>query len=650
MIFAWLLVAATQVIHLEGPDDFDQGTFDGTALTRQGKLVAAEAYERARSLDGVVLTALGDGRLLLGSPLRLIKPGGEVELSDAERSAGNACAGRAGTYVSAMPGGLLRFRARGAKTWQVVALPSSHRSIWGVACTRRGALIATAQPAALYRLSGAKVVAKVKVPSEGLRSVTSVGDDVFAGGLTDGRVWRWRGQALTVVHVAPHPEVKELLAAPPGRLIVLSIGDAADDAADLPEPRPGSAGSGAVESLKLESLMAETLWRGSGSTPTDALLTTNDLWVVTDAGRLHRIDVSDDAVGVRRRHRRSSIADGRPIEAIWQHKKQLVLYGGGWELRPGRARHRYRSPVLDAGGRLAHWGALRADDQAIRSVRWRFGQDPSLKGWTGWQETPGAVARYAQFELELNATAEVAHLEQFVRAVNGAPDMISVSALAPSTRLEAKPVDLQHEKGVTLPDDDLEDYQVGAARERPAARARMTRVHGYRSVTWKAEDPEDDPLVFEVRLHELTAKGPRLIRAWQQTLHYTTLATSALRHGVYQVEVRVRDGQSEWSRPATTRSFLNDLRAPTLQLVRDGRAQGRLRLKVSDDDFTVAVVCGDQERRVELLPSDGVADSRTEHFVLPEKSWVKELNLERCEAIDASGNRRGIDLPSDGAR
>ena len=81
--------------------------------------------------------------------------------------------------------------------------------------------------------------------------------------------------------------------------------------------------------------MAETLWRGSGSTPTDALLTTNDLWVVTDAGRLHRIDVSDDAVGVRRRHRRSSIADGRPIEAIWQHKKQLVLYGGGWGLRPG---------------------------------------------------------------------------------------------------------------------------------------------------------------------------------------------------------------------------------------------------------------------------------------------------------------------------
>ena len=236
-----------------------------------------------------------------------------------------------------MPGGLLRFRARGAKAWQVVALPSSHRSIWGVACTRRGALIATAQPAALYRLSGAKVVAKVKVPSEGLRSVTAVGDDVFAGGLTDGRVWRWRGQALTVVHVAPHPEVKELLAAPPGRLIVLSIGDAADDATDLPEPRPGSAGSGAVESLKLESLMAETLWRGSGSTPTDALLTTNDLWVVTDAGRLHRIDVSDDAVGVRRRHRRSSIADGRPIEAIWQHKKQLVLYGGGWELRPGRA-------------------------------------------------------------------------------------------------------------------------------------------------------------------------------------------------------------------------------------------------------------------------------------------------------------------------
>ena len=56
--------------------------------------------------------------------------------------------------------------------------------------------------------------------------------------------------------------------------------------------------------------MAETQ---SSSGSYRALLTTNDLWVVTDAA--HRIDVSDGAVGVRRRHRRSSAADGRPIEA-----------------------------------------------------------------------------------------------------------------------------------------------------------------------------------------------------------------------------------------------------------------------------------------------------------------------------------------------
>ena len=80
----------------------------------------------------------------------------------------------------------------------------------------------------------------------------------------------------------------------------------------------------------------------------------------TDAGRLHRIDVSDDAVGVRRRHRRSSIADGRPIEAIWQHKKQLVLYGGASRSYSRRARHRYRSPVLDGVEARDIWGALRA--------------------------------------------------------------------------------------------------------------------------------------------------------------------------------------------------------------------------------------------------------------------------------------------------
>ena len=118
----------------------------------------------------------------------------------------------------------------------------------------------------------------------------------------------------------------------------------------------------------------------------------------------------------------------------------------------------------------------------------------------------------------------------------------------------------------------------------------------------------------------------------------------------HRLDVAVRDGQSSWSTNRSSRAFLNDHRSPRISLIDFNLAKRSLRLKVEDDDHTVAVSCGNQENRVELIPSDGVADGTVEQFTLPQRDWVEGLVIKRCEAVDASGNRSGIDLRLSGKR
>ena len=61
MVFAFVLAASTQVIHLQGVDDLSQGTFKGTALTRHGELVPAASYSQRGKVPGPVIKVLGNG-------------------------------------------------------------------------------------------------------------------------------------------------------------------------------------------------------------------------------------------------------------------------------------------------------------------------------------------------------------------------------------------------------------------------------------------------------------------------------------------------------------------------------------------------------------------------------------------------------------
>ena len=126
-------VAAKQVIHLEGPDDADHAAITSTAPRRRQGMNSSRLGLRAarprlprRHRRRASMAGLDEGRAA-----RLIKPGGEVQLSDAERSAGNARTGRAAHLrLGDDPGGVVRFRARRQGSSRAI---TSASSIWGVA-------------------------------------------------------------------------------------------------------------------------------------------------------------------------------------------------------------------------------------------------------------------------------------------------------------------------------------------------------------------------------------------------------------------------------------------------------------------------------------------------------------------------------------
>jgi hypothetical protein len=638
----------TQVIDLQGAEGFADGHFDGTALTVDGAIVTAPRFEKTGTVAGPVLRAFSDGSVLLAAPLRWLDSTGAVIVKDAGRAVGDACTSRAGSYFAAMPGGLLRFRRAGRGAFEVVALPRSHRALWALSCTRDGAVLAATGPTYLYRLKGAKVAAEKVVPGSGLRSVLAEADQVIAGDLSDGRVWRWRGDELRVLFVADKPEVRRLVRQRPGVLLALSISaESGSKDGDLPAPSTFSRGAGAVQRFHRFGAPVETLWRAQGETPLDLIVEGGRAWVGTDAGQIYRLSDKPHPGDARLGHWRTSVADERAVEALAWRDGALIAFGGGLIRRGVRAIHRYRSPRLDAGS-AARFGALRSDEVGITSARWRFGNDPDGEGWSPWRDQPGGEGLHAQVQITLKPGAVVRRLQLFARRFNRAPIIDSILVLAAGTKIEPGPTDLSWDKGFDLPAEELDAFADVPERwerpERGKEKARLQWRPGYRAVIWKASDPDEDRPVFRVELEALAAGAATEVARWQQTESFRSLHTADLRHGAYRLRIAVRDGESDWSEPRRSRIFAVDHRPPTLHLLRLDRGAKILRLRARDDDRVVGVRCGSGAEQLNLIPADGLADSGDEVFVLPPPSWAQAKHLRRCEAIDPSGNRTGIDL------
>jgi hypothetical protein len=266
-------------------------------------------------------------------------------------------------------------------------------------------------------------------------------------------------------------------------------------------------------------------------------------------------------------------------------------------------------------------------------IRFRSGAsekpDESWLPWTEWQPSSGGAVplppgKSLQWEIELplsrSASLGVERVEVAFREVNLAPRMVAISVAEPGAVWLAAPPPSGPVIEAAHPDFSGIFSVIDEKRSKPSKPQQGKRYWrvGYRTVSWKAEDPNKDPLRFRVELER--QDGFRLPVREQLKTTQLALDTTAVPDGTYRFCLAATD---ELGNPgealqadATSRWFVVDNTPPKVQLVRHGQDWT---VSVEDDLSPVSRVewNRDGERWQALAPADGILDGRRESFRFP---------------------------------
>jgi hypothetical protein len=247
--------------------------------------------------------------------------------------------------------------------------------------------------------------------------------------------------------------------------------------------------------------------------------------------------------------------------------------------------------------------------------------------WTDWSSAPkGAVTaptgRSLQWELELSRNSSVERIEVAHRELNMAPRITEVEVLDPGEVYLSGPPPSGQFVDVSHPDVNGLFTVLGDEKNDNGAESRRKgkkywRV-GYRSVSWDADDPNNDPLRFELSLED--EHGRRF--PVRERLEGTILAVdvTAVPDGRYRFRVTADD---EAGNPgggleshALSRWFLVDSTPPTVRVERTGDGWT---VTATDDGSGIAraEVARDGRRWTGLVPRDGLFDGNSETFHVP---------------------------------
>ncbi len=241
-------------------------------------------------------------------------------------------------------------------------------------------------------------------------------------------------------------------------------------------------------------------------------------------------------------------------------------------------------------------------------------------------------ARFLQLRVRLGgkdgATPTVESIAAAYLQRNLPPELRSITVHAPGEVFQ-KPISVTGDPEILGFDPDPLSDRANAAR--PAAGSppaiafsRKMYQRGMRTFSWQAEDPNGDPLLFDVLYR---AVGDERWRPLRHGLTEPVLAwdTSTVPNGRYVVRVQASDAPGNPPALALTgtkdsTSFEVDNTPPTLVASIDPARRDRLRATARDDSpIRKLELSIDAGRWEEVRPKDGISDSREEQYeiVLP---------------------------------
>ncbi len=523
---------------------------------------------------------------------------------------------------------------------------------------------ATGPPAALYRVTGRGLERWLEIPDAHARCLAIAGDALLVGTSGKGLIVRIDPHgAMSIIADSPFTEIADLVAAPDGAVWAAAV---------VGEPAAASGKPEADEKNKASSVANLKLPKVNGTTATSEVLR------LTPEGallRVHRFEkqvasaLAWDGGGVlvgtgftgeiwrfgAHGGARLAVLDAVQVTGFLAGGAVVATQGPAMLLRRASGDRRggtFRgeAKTFAAPVRLGRY-SVSPPDPGVR-IRFRSGitKDPSPTWlpWSDWLpatggEIPLPPVKALQWELELAAGGgerQVERVEVAYREVNVAPQIKTLQVADPGVVYLSGPPPSGQTVDVSHPDI---NGVFTVLRDRPAKQAKSAKLGkrywrvGYRTLSWKAVDPNKDPLRFSVFLEG--RNGFEL--AVRKNLARTQLAldTTAVPDGWYRFHLVGTDepGNPTGALTAEERSrwFVVDNTPPRVSLTRD---KSSWRVDVEDGLSPLARVewARDGERWHAIAPDDGILDEPTERFHVPAEEGRHLLVV---RAVDRHHNR-----------
>ncbi len=662
-LIVWLAVSfpagATQTERwiLDTASDLAGGRGNGVALTLDGRLVPASPWRPVAVLEEPVVLAavrLPDGTLVAGTgnPARLVRISGDRREVLAEVPSQQVTALLAlpdGGLLVASVGPAVLYRFASGTLEEVGRLGEG--GIWDLARFGDTAVVAAGPPATLYRVTSRGLERWVELPDVHARCLAVRDGSLVVGTSGKGYVMRVDADGrVGVVADTPFTEIADVVAAPDGVIWAAAVvGEPGEPQKPKASSRKGGAKrngatvTASVGDLKLPKVNGKTAssellrvtpdgvvlsmrrfadqvvsalaWDGSG-----VLAGTGwegEIWRFEGAWGTRLAVV--DAVQV------VAFADGGRV-ALTQGPASVLLRGEG-----SRRGGTFRSPVkrFKIPARFGRYRVL--PDMAGVRIRFRSGltadPDASWLPWTGWLPAAGGVvpleaAPSLQWELEIPGEAAdgVDLVEVSWQTVNAPPVLKSITVEEPGAVWLASPPPSGQFVQVEHPDQRGIFTVLGTKTGKAASTKRGKKYWrvGYRTVSWKAEDPNKDPLLFDVELEradDFTFPVRRDLEATQLGVDVTAVPDGRYRFRITASD-RVRNPAAPLETTGLSRWFTVDTTPPEVTVRRDG---GTWLVEARDAGSSIARAewSRDGERWTGMAPEDGILDGGVERFRIP---------------------------------
>lgn len=690
------VASEVRIFRLQSQEAFLEGRFDGVSVDSLGTLRLTAAATRLTALeepfvlaaathpDGWVLGTGNAGRVLL------VRKDGVVEelMAAAEPEVFAVWADDDGVvFAGTSPSGKVYRIADGEAE---VFFDPGQTYIWQIVGRDDGSLVvATGTEGRLYTVDGDgdgellwdsddTHIRAVTVLEDGGLLVGTAGEGLIVRIEADGRI--------RTLYDADQPEVVAFAEGSDGTAYAAVV---ASEASQLPAPRARegeeSEGEGTVvvvveepqdeilgsrprgfqgprsEILRIASSgTVEGVARLEDETVYSLAFLGGRLWIGTGLeGKLFTLS-GDDLVlenDVEERQIMSLLADnGHPAFAT---TNAAAFYRLGVD----RARKgTYTSPVLDAG-QIARFGTFRWMGQTGRKGRLRFSFRSGISAepdqtWSEWSEPASGdelgllaipPARFIQWRLEMSgsetAGPSLVGAELSYRQDNLAPRISSLEVLDPGKVIVS--INFNPSKQVFEPAHPTRDgifTTLKAATTRDVARTKELWKHGFRTLRWKAEDPNEDELTYRLEFRLVEREAWLSVVADREETYYSFDST-ALPDGIYRFRLvasdRANGGGLEAER--VSEPVVVDHSPP--KIASTERRGGVLSVRVEDElsplrEAQYSIDGGDWERAV---VADGLLDGRSETLEIPRPA---DGALLMVQVADAAFNGVTFDLSS----